>query len=125
MCVCGSQRPGGALRGFALLIVAALLTGCSFDLALFSSDVESSVVGKTKDEILSCLGEPSSRSSMDGVDEWRYDTAAATSFQYCQVAIELKSGKATAISYRGPTGGIVQRDQDCARLMQGCFKQKR
>ena len=42
--------------------------------------------------------------------------------RFCQVSVVFVSGRVSAVSYSGPTGGLLSQGEQCAFAIQNCVR---
>jgi hypothetical protein len=130
------------------LIVAALflflLSGCaSVHRSQVATRAQTELIGMSKKELLSCAGVPVRQERVDDLefltytgggdsDSLGYATQTSTSsavviskrkHRYCEATFILKDGLIQKINYRGRTGGLMSRGEQCAFIVEGCLSQ--
>jgi hypothetical protein len=89
------------------------------------------------------MGVPEARQSVGQTEVWAYDsgngrqsfTASGTASgnsafgvvgqstrRFCKVNIVMRSGTVQAVTYSGPTGGLITQGEQCAYAVQNCLK---
>ena len=128
------------LAGAVVLVVS--FSGCIYQRAGLASRAKTELVGMSKIELLSCAGVPVRQERMDNlefltysVDEDGVGAAVATStspstaiatgkrtYFYCDVTFVLKDGVVQKVNYKGHTGGLLTKGEQCAFVVENCLK---
>jgi hypothetical protein len=110
------------------LFSGLLITACAGQGASIASKAKTSLIGKTKEQVLACMGAPPQRASSGKTEAWSYpsggDTTtvgfAGTSYtmrRYCIVNIVMSADRVTGVNYTGRTGGLGAQ---CAFALKNC-----
>jgi outer membrane protein assembly factor BamE (lipoprotein component of BamABCDE complex) len=117
---------------FALTIFA--LSGCEFQRAQKAEAAKASMVGMTKEQVLTCMGPPAQKSAEGMTEVWSYSSGngeidtrasaatAASEQRFCIVNVVLHNGAVSAINYNGPTGGPLTAGEQCAYAIENCVR---
>jgi outer membrane protein assembly factor BamE (lipoprotein component of BamABCDE complex) len=130
-----------ALRSVvAALIAVACLTQCAIQRAQIANDAQSKMIGLTKEQVLACMGPPTSRATEGATEVWSYPsgnnhTAVAVSgnanhgvitgggvaeTRFCTVNVTMVDGQVNRMNYVGPTGGLLSPNEQCAFAVENC-----
>jgi hypothetical protein len=118
------------LTPFALLLLWFAVNACVGQQANIASQARASLIGRTKEQILACMGVPPQQASTGYTEVWSYpsggDTTtfglAGTSYsmrRYCVVNIVMSGGRVSTVNYAGRTGGL---DAQCAFAVKNCIR---
>lgn len=105
-----------------LILLCLLAAGCAFADA---RKAQTDLVGRSKADILSCLGAPDQRASADGVEVWSYrrnggavgtvvSGTAIVRNRQCKANILFRGSRVARITYSG-------RGNTCGRLIRPCL----
>jgi hypothetical protein len=105
------------------------------------------MVGMSKEQILSCMGSPANTAYAGGTEVWTYDSGngrtdsygdvsvwgnayhangigwTTTTSRFCKVDVIMNGGRVTRLNYRGPTGGLLTKGEQCAFAVDNCVQQ--
>jgi hypothetical protein len=98
--------------------------------ALVASQAKKSIIGKTKEQVLACMGVPQQHEKVGETEVWSYtsgeDTVtlgfAGSSYserKYCTVSIVMTGGRVSAVNYTGRTG---TKDEQCGFAVKSCVQ---
>lgn len=124
----------------AIGCVAVFLCGCVFQRAQTAADAKKQMVGMTKEQVLACMGSPRQKAQADATEVWSYHSTDGLSTGYsdkyksgnntasyglssryfCDVNVVMKDGRVAAIHYNGPTGGLLDGDEQCGYAVEHC-----
>lgn len=138
------QHPIPSFRRVALSISVILLVGsCGPTDNVFArqetaSTAKESLVGRSQEQILSCMGAPDSQATAGSTTVWSYGrsgdlrgaavrtsprTAGLTLNQRdCRVDIAFRSNVVADVIYRGRTGGLLTQGEQCAFIVAPCVR---
>lgn len=140
------------MRALVLIVAAAsLAAGCNptsnkFSRASMASDAKVALVGKSRGEILACMGTPQGSAKADGVEVFSYTSGGDTQTfsdatltanngyvtgfgssdtyrRYCKVDIVFEGDAVTRVNYSGRTGGLLTQGEQCAFAVAPCVGQ--
>jgi hypothetical protein len=115
----------------ALATGAVILCACTTD----ATKAREALIGKSKGEVLACMGIPRETAVSGGTEILSYSTrpkadlsisvqppTAANSLNfYCVANVALTEGHVSSVRYQGNTGGqLTGGDPVCSELMSGC-----
>lgn len=116
---------------FVLTAIVAFSVSACATAGNKAAEAKKGLIGKSRGDILSCMGTPHQRSAADGVEVWSYagggDTVgmasggfyAARSFN-CTANVAFTDGRVSSINYSGNTGRAFTPLEACDGLVQGC-----
>jgi hypothetical protein len=132
------------MRAFLIMLGAAALAGCAFERAQIADDARARMVGMSKQQVLACMGPPTSRMAEAEIEVWSYrstnghidvssssqamghtatGSAVATS-RFCDVQVVLRGGRVERLNYAGPTGGLLTEGEQCAYAVTNCVPRR-
>jgi hypothetical protein len=124
------------------VVLVVSFSGCIFQRAIIASRAQTELVGMSKIELLSCAGLPVRQERMDDLEFLTYsggvdilgaevdtytspstDTATGKrTYLYCDVTFVLKDGVVQKVNYKGRTGGLLTKGEQCAFVVENCLK---
>ena len=124
------------------VVLVVSFSGCIYQRAGLASRAKTELVGMSKIELLSCAGVPVRQERMDNLEFLTYSvdadgvgaavatssspsTAIATgkrTYFYCDVTFVLKDGVVQKVNYKGHTGGLLTKGEQCAFVVENCLK---
>jgi hypothetical protein len=98
--------------------------------ALVASQAKKAIIGRTKEQVLGCMGVPQQHEDVGETEVWSYtsggDTVtlgfAGSSYserKYCTVSIVMTGGRVSTVNYTGRTG---TKDEQCAFAVKNCIQ---
>lgn len=104
------------------LLLCLLVAGCA---SADARKAQTDLIGRSKADILSCLGAPSQKAAADGIEVWSYRRDAGsvgtvisgnvyTSRRQCKANFIFRGSRVARITYSG-------RGNTCGRLVQPCL----
>ncbi len=131
----------------ALLLVVIAVAACAIQRAQEAADARAKMVGMSKEQILSCMGAPTNTAYAGSTEVWTYDSGngrtdsygdvsvwgngyhangfgwSTTTARFCKVDVVMDGGRVTRLNYRGPTGGLLTKGEQCAFAIDNCTAQ--
>jgi hypothetical protein len=109
-----------------LLLIAFLLSGCVFQRAEMANRAKSELLGMSKEDLLICAGVPLKQERIDDLEFLTYsgsggDVGKILDYS-CEATFILKDGIIKKITYHGPTGGPLTKNEQCAFIIENCLK---
>ncbi len=111
---------------WVVLILSA--TGCAaLDRAKLADRARTDLVGITRGDLLACAGAPDKRLASGDREYFTYvvqtvkGTGAAVRSRFCEATFVLKDGRVEAITYRGKTGGLLSKGEQCGYIVENCL----
>ena len=98
---------------FVALISCLSMAACSLQSP--TSEARSNLLGMTQEQILSCLGAPTQKTTEGVAEVWSY--AAGRS---CLVKISLAYGRASHVNYVGSNGKPLSPGEECPFVGEKC-----
>jgi len=119
------------MRVFRIVALGVALGGCAFQRAEVAQQAQASMIGMPKEKVLACMGPPAQRATEGQTEVWAYNTTPTLSpidgsgaSRSCTVNIAMSGGAVSEVNYRGPTGGLLTRGEQCAYAVDACVKQR-
>jgi outer membrane protein assembly factor BamE (lipoprotein component of BamABCDE complex) len=145
--ICGLVQPFAkpviAMRLIFLFLTAVILGGCSIQRSQLAEQAKSDLVGRSKSDILSCMGPPGNTAALEGVEVWQYisgdgtrtssgavtvdpstglvSTTSSSRGRSCTVNVEFQSDTVKKVTYLGRTGGPLTSGEQCAYAVSECI----
>jgi len=113
---------------FKAVIASVMLlavAGCTSGRGASANEAQSRMIGMSKEQILKCMGPPSSSYVVGSSTEvWAYKSAAqnAGTAPACVVNVMMQDAQVIDIDYRGSAGIILPNDKQCAYAVENCMK---
>jgi len=127
------------------IFIGLALTACAYQRAGTAAIAKSSMIGMTKEQVLTCMGPPIRTAQAGSTEVWSYSSGgdsysggAATGYAYggsatatasgwtksrsCTVNIILSGDGVTAVNYLGRTGGLLTKGEQCAFAVENCIR---
>jgi hypothetical protein len=98
------------------------------------------MVGLSKEQVLTCMGAPANKAAEGATEVWgyhsgngmtvvdasygRYGGTAVGTSRFCNINIVFASGHVSAVTYAGPTGGLLTAGEQCAYAVDACVKRQ-
>jgi hypothetical protein len=121
-----------------LLAGLVALSGCAIHRARVAHKAETRLIGLSEEELLKCAGAPSQEKHSgslsfltyhgggDGVAVGALGSSqiglATYKHRYCDATFTLRNGHVADLQYRGRTGGLLTRGEQCAFIVEGCVQ---
>lgn len=129
MCLHLPQKTVMTKVGLLSVLLLPTQISCLGHRVWVASQVESSMIGNTKEQVLLCMGAPSEKGSAGKTEVWSYTSggdsttfgffgSSITAHRYCVVNVVFTDDRVTAIKNTGRTGS---QDEQCAFALQNCF----
>jgi hypothetical protein len=130
-----------SILGLGVLFVGA----CSLQRAQEASKAQATILGMSKDQVLTCMGSPANSAAAGSTEVWTYNSgngrtdtfgvvnawggqgslsafgSTTTASRYCKIDVVMVSGRVTHLNYSGPTGGLISRGEQCAYAVENCL----
>lgn len=131
----------------AAILGAGAIAGCTIMRAQVAAEAQETMIGMSKEDVLSCMGAPTNTAVAGGTEVWSYmsgdghtDTfgvassfgsyglatafgSSSTSMLYCKIDVVLTGGRVRRVNYSGPTGALLVQGEQCAYAVNNCAKQ--
>ncbi|MDB4985786.1 MAG: hypothetical protein JWN04_964 [Myxococcaceae bacterium] len=124
-------------HGGLVLSVLIALSGCALHRARVAHKAERQLIGLSEEDLLQCAGAPAQEKRAGSLSFLTYHgggdaVAVAQPFgqsqigiatikhRYCDATFTLRNGRVAELHYRGRTGGLLTRDEQCAFVVDGC-----
>jgi outer membrane protein assembly factor BamE (lipoprotein component of BamABCDE complex) len=125
--------------GILVVLAAFLLAGCAIQRAQMAAEAQTTMIGMSKEQVLTCMGPPVTKASEGATEVWSYASGNAhtdvavsggrgwatgvSSQRYCTVNVTMTGGRVARLNYVGPTGGLLTPGEQCAFALQNCAAQ--
>ena len=119
-------------------MASTFVSGCAYQRANTAANAKTSMIGMSKETILTCMGTPEAKASEGETTVWTYKSGnemknirlfnygqATSTTRSCKVDVVMRSGRVTAINYSGPTGGLLTAGEQCAYAVENCVGKPR
>ena len=134
-----NDREPVLMRSSRLLALLACLSlaACEVQRARLAADAQASMVGRTKEQVLACMGPPAGKATEGAAEIWSYlsgdgsmDTMqssgggwilGAKSQPSCTINFTMVGGRVNKVSYAGPSGEPLAANQQCAFALEDCI----
>jgi hypothetical protein len=111
-----------------LSLLGVALSACAGQRATVAAQARTSLLGMTKEQVLTCMGAPPQRGNAGETEVWSYPSGGdainlglfGSSYsvrEYCVVNIVISGERVTAVNYSGRTGGLQEQ---CAFAVKNC-----
>jgi hypothetical protein len=132
------------------LVAAIALTGCAIQRAQLSQDAKAQMIGKSKEQVLACMGIPNNKAVEGATEVWSYNSgngytegtsvgsatlnrgygyaslfgssSSVSQSRFCTINVTMASGRVQQLNYTGPTGGLLTEGEQCAFVLQNCVQ---
>lgn len=116
---------------FTVLLGAVLMVAscAALDRAQLAERARSELIGVTKDHLLACAGAPDKHLTSGDSEyltysihtEQRTVDGTGGGSRFCEATFILKNGLVEAVTYRGKTGGLATKGEQCGYIVQNCL----
>ena len=117
------------MRILGIVALCAALGGCAFQRAEVAQQAQASMIGMPREKVLACMGPPAQKATEGQTEVWAYNTSptiilneGSGATRFCTVNIVMAAGAVSEVNYRGPTGGLLTRGEQCAYAVDACVK---
>jgi outer membrane protein assembly factor BamE (lipoprotein component of BamABCDE complex) len=126
---------------FLICIACTALTACTIQSGQTAQQpqsqpvqpAQSQLVGMTKEQVLSCVGQPLEKATEGQSEVWSYSSGndrtgvaegngAAVATGSCTVKVVIVFGRVSQVNYSGPTGELLSNGDQCAFAVQNCVQ---
>lgn len=131
----------------AAIALGGVIAGCAFQRAEIAEEAQASLVGMSKEQIISCMGPPANVAAAGATEVLSYNSGngrtdsfgvgnaiggygSATAFgssittsRFCKVDLVFNRGRVSRVNYSGPTGGLLTGGEQCAYAVNNCVKE--
>ena len=90
-------------RTLVAVVIAACVADCAGQRAQIANYAQNKMIGLTKEQVLACMGTPTSKATEGATEVWSYPSGN------CTVNVTMMDGKVKRMNYVGPTGGLFIR----------------
>jgi len=134
-----NDREPVLMRSSRLLALLACLSlaACEAQRARLAADAQASMVGRTKEQVLACMGPPAGKATEGAAETWSYlsgdgsmDTMQSSgggwisgvkSQPSCTINFTIVGGRVSKVSYARPNGEPLAPNQQCAFALEDCI----
>ncbi len=119
------------------LLACLLLTACEAQRARLAADAQTVMLGRTKEQVLACMGQPANKTTERTAEVWSYlsgdgsiDAKQSTGEGWapdarpqskCTINMTMVGGEATKLSFVGPDGEQLAPNHQCAYALEDCI----
>lgn len=120
---------------------------CELQRAQEASGAQSSMVGMSKEQVLTCMGSPAAKAAAGATEVWTYDSgdgrtdtigvanawggwghafgvgSSTSTSRYCKVNVVMVGNRVSRVNHSGPTGGLLTGGEQCAFAVENCLHQ--
>ena len=130
------QEPA-LMRSLVALLACLSLAACEVQRARLAADAQGSMVGRTKEQVLACMGQPAGKATEGAAEIWSYlsgdgsmDTMQSSgggwisgvkSQPSCTINFTIVGGRVSKVSYARPNGEPLAPNQQCAFALEDCI----
>jgi outer membrane protein assembly factor BamE (lipoprotein component of BamABCDE complex) len=112
---------------FLIWIACTALTACTLQSGQTAQQpqsqpvqpAQSQLVGMTKEQVLSCVGQPLQKATEGQSEAWSYTSG---NDHPCTVKVVIVFGRVSQVNYSGPTGELLSNGDQCAFAVQNCVQ---
>jgi hypothetical protein len=134
-----NDREPALMRSSRLVLLLACLSlaACEAQRARLAADAQTSMVGRTKEQVLACMGPPADKATEGAAEVWSYlsgdgsmDTmqssgggfiSGAKSQHSCTINLTMVGGRVSKVTYARPSGEPLTPNQQCAFALEDCI----
>lgn len=120
-------------RNYLAVVLSAWLAGCttyaSINRSFEATAAQKKLVGMSEEKLLACMGPPTRKASSGGTDVWQYQpndrvqvNLSIDETRSCTVNVALTQRTVQSVSYIGPTGGFISKNEQCAFAIRACLQ---
>ena len=104
------------------LLLFLLIDGCVYHRENLLDDAEYRLMGKTKEDIVSCAGKPSATRQKDGNELLIYTNGLPSSEpNSCKLTFILTGGKVSKFDFIGDLTGLNSSSNTCYQVVRDCW----
>jgi hypothetical protein len=135
-------------KAIALMAAFVLVSGCAIQRAQLAGDAKTQMIGKSKEQVLACMGIPHGKAAEGTTEVWSYNSgngytegfgsssvsasggrgyaslfgtsSSVSQSRFCTVNVTMMNGRVQALNYTGPTGGLLTEGEQCAFVLKNC-----
>lgn len=125
------------IHGSLVLVMLVGFSGCAIHRARVAHEAESKLIGLSEEQLLQCAGAPAHEKRLGSLSFLTYHGGgdgvavgevlgrsqigvAAYKHRYCDATFTLRNGLVADLQYRGRTGGLLTRGEQCAFIVEDC-----
>lgn len=121
---------------FLAMALSLALAACALQRAKVADEAQQTMIGLTKEQLLTCAGPPANQATVGQTEVWSYNSgngqtdtfvsgnrfsaSAISSQRFCTVNVAMVGGRVSNVSYIGPTGGLLTAGEQCAFAVSSC-----
>ncbi len=111
-------------------VLVLFMAGCAaLDRAKLADRAQQELIGATKDHLLACTGAPDKqitsgdREYLTYIVHTKMGTVKGTGggSRFCEATFVVKGNHIESITYRGKTGGLLSKGEQCGYIVQNCL----
>lgn len=108
-------------------LILTLLFGCGSRIhrSMIAKEAKTSLIGKSKMDILLCAGTPVRTHTEGGLEFYTFygggDGGGNGERRYCEATFIFQDNKVVKLHYAGKTGGKTHKDDQCAYVVGNCL----
>lgn len=114
-----------------IFVIIAFLSGCAISRSNHVEDQLHEMKGLSKEQVLSCMGPPVTKSNEGSTDVWTYTLSGAhnisansnnatISQEACRINLTFKSDKVTSVNFLAQGGHLLTPNLPCAGMFDAC-----
>jgi hypothetical protein len=119
------------------LFACLSLADCEAQRAKLAADAQTVMLGRTKEQVLACMGQPANKTTERAAEVWSYLSgdgtvdakgssgegwvAGAKSQSKCTINMTMVGGRVTKLSFVGPDGDALPPSHHCAYALEDCI----
>jgi outer membrane protein assembly factor BamE (lipoprotein component of BamABCDE complex) len=119
------------------LLACLFLADCEAQRARLAADAQTVMLGRTKEQVLACMGQPANKTTEGAAEVWSYLSGDGTidakqstgegwvpgarSRSKCTINMTMMGGRVTRLSYVSPDGEPLAPNQQCAFALEDCI----
>jgi outer membrane protein assembly factor BamE (lipoprotein component of BamABCDE complex) len=119
------------------LLACLLLAACEAQRARLAADAQTVMVGRTKEQVLACMGQPANKTAERTAEIWSYVSGdgsieatqstgegwvpGAKSQGKCTINMTMVGGRVTKLSFVGTDGEALAPSHQCAYALEDCI----
>jgi outer membrane protein assembly factor BamE (lipoprotein component of BamABCDE complex) len=119
------------------LLLCLSLAACEVQRARLAADAQTVMLGRTKEQVLACMGQPANKTAERGAEVWSYLSGDGTvearhssgeawgaggrSQAKCTINMTMVGGRVTKLSFVGPDGEALPPSNQCGFALEDCI----
>jgi len=121
-------------KSIPAICTAFILFGCALvDREKLAQEAQTSMIGMTKEQALTCMGPPNNKDAEGATEVWSYPSGGpayvsnkgvvATETRLCTTNLTMTAGRVSQVTYLSPYGAPLPSNADeCAYALRICMK---